>query len=136
MQFDRLKRREFITLLGSAAVGWPVPAHAQQPVMLVIGFVTAVGRNDRPNLLDSFRRGLSEVGYVEGRNLSIEYRFAENQHDRLPALTRDLVSRQVAVIVAMGGGNSPLVARAATTTIPIVFMTAIATGQCQYSGRD
>ena len=118
-----MKRREFIVALGGAAVAWPVVARAQQPAMPVVGFLTALGMNDRPNLKDAFRRGLGETGYVEGRNAAIEYRFAENQLDRLPALSADLVGRKVAVITATAGGASVLAAKASTTTIPIVFTT-------------
>ena len=92
--------------------------------MPVVGFLTSLGRNDRPNLTEAFRRGLSEAGYVEGRNVAIEYRFAENQYDRLPPLAADLVGRKVAVIAAAGGGNSVLAAKASTRRIPIVFMFA------------
>jgi putative ABC transport system substrate-binding protein len=91
--------------------------------MPVIGFLSSLGRNDRPNLMDAFRRGLSEGSYAEGRNVAIEYRFAENQHDQLPTLAADLVGRKVVVIAATGGGSSVLAAKAATTTIPIVFTT-------------
>ena len=119
-----MRRREFITLLGGAAAAWPLVARAQQPALQVIGFLTSLGRNERHNLREAFRRGLNEAGYVEGRNVAIEYRFAENQQDRLPALATELVGRKVTVLAATGGGNSVLAAKASTTTIPIVFTTA------------
>lgn len=118
-----MRRREFLSLVGGAAVSWPVVARAQQPAMPVVGFMTTLGRNERPNLAAAFRRGLSEAGYVEGRNVAIEYRYAENQHDQLPALATELADRKVAVIAATGGGNSILAAKASTSTIPIVFLT-------------
>ena len=119
-----VRRRQFIAALGGAAVAWPFAARAQQPTMPVVGFMHPLGRNDRSNLLEAFRRGLSEAGYVEGRNVAIEYRFAENQLVRMPALAADLVARRVTVIAAAGGGNSILAAKTATATIPIVFTTA------------
>ena len=116
-----MRRRAFISLLGGAAMAWPFAVRAQQPPMPVIGFLSSLGRDDRPYLTETFRRGLRETAFVEGSNLAIEYRFAENQGDRLPSLAADLVGRKVGLIAATGGGRSILAAKASTTTIPIVF---------------
>src|SRR3954452_21865126 len=113
-----MQRREFIAILGGAAT-WPLTARAQQPKTPVIGLLATRGRDDDPQLLAAFRRGLNEVGYVEGQNVTLEYRFAENQYDRLPELAADLVRRQVAVIAA--NGPAAQIAKEATAAIPIVF---------------
>lgn len=118
-----MRRREFIRLFGGAAVSWPLAVYAQQRPMPVIGFVNAASPAPLRQQIAAFHEGLKNSDYVEGQTVAVEYSWAEGQYDRLPALVADLVRQQVSVIVAGGGAPAVLAAKAATTTIPIVFST-------------
>jgi putative ABC transport system substrate-binding protein len=115
-----MQRRSFITLLGGAAATWPLAARAQQPAMPVVGFLNGASAWESAHLIAAFRKGLSETGYVEGRNVLVEYRWAEGHYERLPTMAAELIRRKVAVITTSSTAAA-LAAKAATTTIPIVF---------------
>jgi putative tryptophan/tyrosine transport system substrate-binding protein len=119
-----VRRREFIAGLANAAA-WPLAASAQQPAVPVIGFIGSSSPEPYAYLVRAFHQGLAEIGYMEGRDLTIEYRWAEGKNDRLPALAADLVRRQVSVIAAPGGSPAALAAKAATRTIPIAFFVGV-----------
>ena len=121
MQFDKLKRREFITLLGSVAAAWPLAAHAQQPKMPVVGFLSSRSPDESAGVVAAFRQGLRETGFVEGRNLAIAFRWADGRYDSLPALAAELVDLPATLICAAGGPPTAFAVKAATSTIPIVF---------------
>ena len=120
-----MRRREFVSLFGGAAVAWPLAASAQQPTMPVIGFLSSISAADRPHHTEAFRQGLNETGYAEARNVTIEYRYADNRMDQLRPLAADLIARKVAVIAAVAGNNTALVAKTLTSTIPILFTSGV-----------
>jgi putative ABC transport system substrate-binding protein len=116
-----MRRREFITLVGGTAITWPLAARAQQTPLPVIGFLNSAFPQPFENYVAGFRAGLKATGYVEGQNVTIEFRWAEGRYDRLPEMAADLARRKVAVLVATGGAPSVFAAKAATSTIPIIF---------------
>jgi putative ABC transport system substrate-binding protein len=122
---EPIRRRQFITLLGGAAAVWPVAATAQQAAMPVVGFLFTGASEGTERLVAAFRNGLSETGYVEGRNVAVDYRWAFNDRARLSEFATDMVRRRVAVIAAPGGSPAALAAQAATKTIPIVFIVGV-----------
>ena len=119
-----IPRRQFFKLLGGAAAAWPAAARAQQP-MPVIGFLSSISAADRPHHTEAFRQGLNETGYAEARNVTIEYRYADNRMDQLRPLAVDLIARKVTVIAAVAGNNTALVAKTLTSTIPILFTSSM-----------
>jgi ABC-type uncharacterized transport system substrate-binding protein len=120
-----MRRRDFLSIFGSAAVAWPLAARAQGPTMPVIGFLSSRSPGESAPDVAGFRQGLAQAGYVENQTVAIEYRWAENRYERLPAMAADLVGRQVAVIAALGGPVTALAVKAATKTIPFVFITGV-----------
>jgi putative ABC transport system substrate-binding protein len=116
-----MRRRDFLKVFGGGAVAWPLGARAQQPTMPVIGFIHPLSPEKVPHFVAAWNQGLGELGFIEGKNIAVEYRWADDQYDRLPELAAELVNRKVAVIAAVGGSPSPQIVEATTRTIPIVF---------------